>query len=281
MTGKLLGMLTFHVKHSLYFFDDRDGCMNRLIGTVWIASLSAAVLTAEAADDGRYTYTHPVSVKSVAERAKIHKLIPLGQALFKQGVRIPVYGVTIENPLQDGLLDDYEPCGPKSCHFDFTIKPEQAKQLVLYWVHGVGPFLAPRTWTTIEASMGPSGIAAAMMANADGSQALSVYNTSACVGCSLSAASRYFPEARKEALSNEFMVYKGSNVPVTQVALNRQGVAFSYQLPGHYPTHGMAHFYGMQQDIVNYNQMTVSLKPEDKALASTILNFYHWFHRSL
>lgn len=262
--------------------------MRKLTGAVLlcIASMSMGVMAADAAGDdrgynSRYTYTHPVPVKSAAERAKIHKFIPLGQALFRQGVRIPAYGVTIENPMQDGLLDDYAPCDAKSCSFTFTIKPEQASQLALYWVHGVGPFLAPRAWKTIEAAMGPSGIASAMLANADGSQALSIYNTSACVGCSLSAASLYFPEARKEALANEFMVYKGSNVPVTQVVLNRQGVAFSYQLPGHYPTHGIAHFYGMQQDIVNYNQMTLSLKPEDKALATTILNFYHWVHRAL
>lgn len=254
--------------------------MNKLIGALFITSMSTGVLAA-VDDDSRYTYTHPVPAKSAAERAKIHKLVPLGQALFKQGVRIPVYGVTIENPMEDGLLGDYEPCSPKNCQFDFTIKPEQASRLVLYWVHGVGPFLVPRTWKTIEAAMGPSGIAGAMMVNADGSQALSVYNTSACVGCSLSDASRYFPEARKEALANEFMVYKGSNVPVTKVPLGKDAVAFSYQLPSHYPTHGIAQFYGMQQDIINYNQMTVSLKPEDKALATTILNFYHWFHRSL
>lgn len=255
--------------------------MNKLMvtGLLLIVSMSTAVLAN--ADSSRYTYTHPAPAKTAAERARIHQLIPLGQALFKQGVRISAYGVTIENPMEDGLLRDYTPCDAKSCRFDFTIKPEQAKQLVLYWVHGVGPFLAPRAWKTIEAAMGPSGIASAMLANADGSQSLSIYNTSACVGCSLSAASMYFPEARKEALANEFMVYKGSNVPVTQVALSRQGVAFSYQLPGHYPTHGIAHFYGMQQDIVNYNQMTLSLKPEDKALATTILNFYHWFHRAL
>lgn len=255
--------------------------MNRLIGVLCIVSLSTAALAAEGRDDKHYTYTHPLPAKSAAERAKIHKLIPLGQALFKQGVHIPVYGVTIENPMQDGLLDDYAPCDAKSCSFNFTIKPEQASQLALYWVHGVGLFLAPRTWKTLEASMGPSGIASAMMANADGGQALSLYNTSACVGCSLSAASRYFPEAYKEALANEFMAYKGSNVLVSKVSLGKDAVAFSYQLPGHYPTHGIAQFYGMQQDIVNYNQMTVSLKPEDKALATTILNFYHWFHRSL
>lgn len=262
--------------------------MNKLAGAVvlCIISMSTGVLAADAGgddrdDNSRYIYTHPVPVKTAVERARIHKLVPLGQALFKQGVRIPVYGVTIENPMQEGLLDDYAPCDVKSCRFDFSIKPEQASQLVLYRVHGVGPFLAPREWKTIEASMGPSGIASAMMANADGTQALSIFNTSACVGCSLSAASLYFPEARKAALADEFMAYNSTNVPVTKVPLGKDAVAFSYQLPGHYPSHGIAHFYGMQQDIVNYNQMTVSLKPEDKVLATTILNFYHWFHRSL
>lgn len=226
----------------------------------------------------RYECVFPAFKKTASERAKIHKVIAIGQASFKNSVVIPVFGVTIENPMGEGLLTDFQPCTVKTCTFNMTISAAQANQLLLYQVEGVGMFLAPKTWKNVEAAMGPSGIASLMMSSPDGSEALSIYNTSACVGCSLSAASLYFPEARRQAIANDFTAYKKTNVPVNKVALNKYSVAYSYQLPQHYQSNGIAKFYGMQQDIVNYNQMTVSLSPEHKALATTILNFYHLLH---
>lgn len=243
-----------------------------------VMSNTLATDKSRASDDSRYDYVHAKPEKTTAERAKIHKITPIGQATFKQGVTIAAFAVSIQNPMEDGLLNDFEVCSTKTCSFNFTVPPDQAKRLSLYWVAGVGPFLAPKAWKTIEAGMGPSGIASLMMSDANGDQVLTIYNTSACVGCALSAASRYFPEAKREAIANEFMAYTSSNIVVNKVSLNKDTVAFSYQLPAHYQTHGIAKFYGMQQDIVNYNQMSMTLMPKDKALASTILNFYNRLH---
>jgi hypothetical protein len=51
-------------------------------------------------------------------------------------------------------------------------------------------------------------------------------------------------------------------------------VIYSYQLPAHYPSDGVAKFTGVQADIINFRKMTVSLTPEDKPLARRMLNFF-------
>lgn len=229
-------------------------------------------------DQTRYDFVHPRLHTTAQQRAKVHRLTSIGQASFKQGVVVPVFGVSIDNPMQAGLLADFKPCTVKTCTFKMTIPDQQVRQLALYQINGVGMVLAPKAWTTIEAEMGANGSSRLVMLSADGKQGLSATNTSACVGCALSAASLYFDEARREALANEFTAYSTTNVPVNTVPLNKYTVAFSYQLPKQYPTHGIAKFYGMQQDIVNFNQISVVVNPQQKALATTLLNFYHFIH---
>lgn len=250
------------------------------ICSIILATICFGSLPSYAADSAnhRYDYAPPKLHSTATQRAKTHKVIPIGQASFRQGVVIPVFGISIENPMDDGLLADFQPCTVKSCSFKMTVPAEYVQQLVLYQVNGAGMFLAPKTWRTIEAEMGANGSSRVLMLSPDGQQSLSIYNTSACVGCSLSAASLYFPEAKKEALANDFTSYSTTNVPVNKVPLNKYTVAFSYQLPKQYPTDGIAKFYGMQQDIVNFNQMIVSINPNNKKLATTLLNFYHLIH---
>lgn len=229
-------------------------------------------------DQTRYDFVHPRLHTTAQQRTKVHRVTFIGQASFKQGVVVPVFGVSIENPMQEGLLADFKSCTVKTCAFKMTIPAEQVRQLVLYEINGVGMVLAPKAWTSIEAEMGENGSSRLVMVSADGKEGLSTTNTSACVGCALSAASLYFHEARREALANEFTAYSKTNVPVNTVLLNKYTVAFSYQLPKQYPTHGIAKFYGMQQDIVNFNQISVVVDPQQKALATTLLNFYHLIH---
>lgn len=229
-------------------------------------------------DKTRYDFVQPVFYSTAQHRTQVHRVTAIGQASFKRGVVIPAFGVSIENPMQDGLLADFRPCTVKTCSFKMTIPIDQINTLALYQINGVGMVLAPKAWRNIEAEMGANGSSRLLMLSPDGRQSLSIDNTSACVGCALSAASLYFPEAKRAALANEFTAYSKTNVPVNKVPLNKYTVAFSYQLPKQYPTNGIAKFYGMQQGIVNFNQMTVSIDPQNKTLATTLLNFYHLIH---
>ena len=251
---------------------------NHILKVGLLVLVQCSTLSHADTDKTQYDFVQPIFYSAAQHRTQVHRVTAIGQASFKRGVVIPVFGVSIENPMQDGLLADFQPCTIKSCSFKMTVPTEYVQQLVLYQVNGAGMFLVPKTWRTIEAEMGANGSSRVLMLSPDGQQSLSIYNTSACVGCSLSAASLYFPEAKKEALANEFTVYSKTNVPVNKVSLNKYTVAFSYQLPKQYPTNGIAKFYGMQQDIVNFNQMTVSIDPQNKTLATTLLNFYHLIH---
>ena len=228
-----------------------------------------------AKDDARYNYRFPVLDRPAQERAKFHQFFPQGRASFKGGVTLPVVGISIEDPFEDTLRKDFHPCTPASCHYKLDVLPAQASQLVLYQVAGVGEFLAPAQWKDVQAAMGPSGIAALRMLGPDGRQALAIYNSSACVGCGLTEAEQYFPEAKKLAQEGDYEVYNGSNVPVSTVRLNETTTAFSYQLPGHYRTHGVAK---LHLGDVNFNEMNITLPPADKPLATVILNFYLLTH---
>lgn len=221
-----------------------------------------------------YTLGAPVLHSSAAERANVHRWVSLGQAQFPAGIRIPVYGITIQNPVEDGLLNTFTPCRAKACVFNLKINPATAQQLALYQVAGIGWFLAPRHWKTIEASMGPSGIAALTMFSPDGKQYLTLSDTSACVGCALNQASLFFKEAQQQAKQNEFVAYSRANITLKKVPLNRHTVLYSYQLPQRYRSDGVAKFSGMQADIVNFRQMTVTLNSANQPLAKAMLNFY-------
>lgn len=221
-----------------------------------------------------YTLSVPVLHSHANERAKVHQWVNLGQAEFPTGIRIPAYGISIQNPVEDGLLRSFTPCRATACTFGLKLNSAIAQQLALYQVAGVGWFLAPRHWKTIEASMGPSGIAALTMFSPDGKQYLTLSDTSACVGCALTAASLFFKEAEQQAKKNEFGTYSRANVALKKVPLNPHTVLYSYQLPQQYRTDGVAKFSGMQADIVNFREMTVTLNPANQPLARAMLNFY-------
>lgn len=272
----------------MVMFLQLNGCVDRIRPLLLGLGLVLGLSTTGFAEKHIYQFAFPKLHSSATERARIHQRIPLGKAQFQAGISIPAYGITIENPVSDGtgedaVLKDFSSCQPKACNFNFTINAAQAQQLVLYQVEGLGWFLAPRHWNTIEASMGPSGIAALVMFSPDGKQYLSMDDSSACVGCALSSASLFFKTAQQEAKKNEFWFYNGSNVPVNTVHLKTapdggQTALYHYQLASHYPSDGVAKFTGMQADIVNFRRMTLSVKPEDKGLAQVILNFYHLTH---
>lgn len=269
-------------------------CFYSLMYLVAGLGLSLEPGTTGFAEEPVYQFIYPKLHKTAAERARVHQWIRLGSARFEDGILLPAYGITIEDPLnenpidknhinkrdlnnnltQQGLLKNFSTCQPKACNFSFKLTATQAQQLAVYQVAGLGWFLAPRHWKTIEANMGPSGIAALVMLSPDRKQYLTMDNSSACVGCALSNASLFFPAAAGEARKNEFLGYEASNVALKKIPLNKQTVIYSYQLPAHYPSDGVAKFTGVQADIINFRKMTVSLTPEDKPLARRMLNFF-------
>lgn len=68
-----------------------------------------------------YILSVPVLHSHANERAKVHQWVNLGQAEFPAGIRIPAYGISIQNPVEDGLLRSFTPCRATACTFGLKL----------------------------------------------------------------------------------------------------------------------------------------------------------------
>ena len=129
--------------------------------------------------------------------------------------------------------------------------------------------------------MGPSGIAYAVLASRKKDEAITIYNSSACAGCAMHSASLYFPNIKKLSLDNEFGAIEDKNHLLNIIKANKNKVYFSYQIPN-YPnkTHGIAYYADESDgnDVTNFQEIKVTLKPEHQTWARDILNFYQATH---
>ena len=73
----------------------------------------------------------PQFSNTIKQRQAMNQIYALGEVSFSNDVRVPFYGVTAPNPVDDGLLKDFKSCTAKSCHFDFKLDANLAKQLKL------------------------------------------------------------------------------------------------------------------------------------------------------
>lgn len=64
-----------------------------------------------------FTPHFPKFYNSAATRKADNQFYALGEAKFLNGVVVPFYGVTAQNPIEDGLLKNFEKCTLKSCSF--------------------------------------------------------------------------------------------------------------------------------------------------------------------
>ena len=55
-----------------------------------------------------FTPHFPKFYSSAATRKADNQFYTLGEAKFLNGVTVPFYGVTAQNPMEDGLLKDFE-----------------------------------------------------------------------------------------------------------------------------------------------------------------------------
>ena len=117
--------------------------------------------------------------------------------------------------------------------------------------------------------MGVNGSQSVLLQSPDGSEAMTYYNSGACVGCAYSAASPFFPAALKLAQENEFG-YDEPNAAIHIVRPQANQALFSYTIKGQHSTHGKAVF--DQNTDIPYQNMRVTLKPSHKDLANIILN---------
>ncbi|ENX39449.1 DUF4850 domain-containing protein [Acinetobacter sp. NIPH 2100] len=224
-----------------------------------------------------FTPVFPKFSNTAQERKAINQIYALGEVSFANDVRVPFYGVTALNPADDGLLKDFKSCTAKSCHFDFKLAPNLAKQLKLFALPEIGLVLVPKDWRDAEASAGANGTGSALLMSPNQKQAIELYDSSFCVGCGMPNATLYFPSLLKESVENEFGGYKDSQKLINVVHPSKQVAFFSYQIPNlNNKTHGVAKYH--DEDTFDFREIIVTLDKSQQHLLGPVLNFYHFSH---
>ncbi|MEE9885693.1 DUF4850 domain-containing protein [Acinetobacter nosocomialis] len=249
--------------------------MKKLNSFLWasLVSLNSTVY----AEVKNFTPHFPQFSSSAATRKADNQLYALGEAKFLNGVAVPFYGVTAQNPMEDGLLKNFEKCTLKSCSFNFKLDAQHAKQLKLLALPETGLVLVPRNWQDIQANAGANGTGFALTMSPDQKQAIELYDSSFCVGCGLPNATLYFPELLKESVENEFGGFKDSKKFINIIHPSKKMAFFSYQIPQvNNKTHGIAKY--DDEDTFNYKEIQVTLDKSQQSLVGPILNFYNATH---
>ena len=239
--------------------------------------LSIFTMTTHAQNIQSFQPTFPKFSNSDVQRKKINQFYPIGQATFSNQVKIPAYGVTVENPVEDGLLKKTEPCTKNSCTFNFKLDAKQAEKLKLVVIPSLGYILVPRHWTDISAATGANGTGSVLIMSPNQKEAITAYDSSFCVGCGLPYATLYFPNLLKQSLDSEFGGYKDPNKKLKLVYPSKTTAFFSYQIP-HFnsKTHGIAKY--KDDGDFNFVNIHVTLDQANQNLATPILNFYNAMH---
>ncbi|WP_151791263.1 DUF4850 domain-containing protein [Acinetobacter soli] len=219
----------------------------------------------------------PQFSNTAKQRQAMNQIYALGEVSFSNDVRVPFYGVTASNPVNDGLLKGFKSCTAKSCHFDFKLGANLAKQLKLVGLPEIGAVLVPKDWQDIEANAGANGTGSALLMSKNQKQAIQLYDSSVCVGCGMPYASLYFPELLKESIENEFGGYKDSQKLLNVVHPSKRSAFFSYQIPKlNNKTHGVAKY--RDDGDFNFREIKVTLDKSQQHLVGSILNFYQFTH---
>ncbi|MEQ1177075.1 DUF4850 domain-containing protein [Acinetobacter nosocomialis] len=249
--------------------------MKKLNSFLWasLVSLNSTVY----AEVKNFTPHFPQFYSSAATRKADNQFYKLGEANFLNGVAVPFYGVTAQNPIEDGLLKNFEKCTLKSCSFNFKLDAQHAKQLKLLALPETGLVLVPRNWQDVQANAGANGTGFALAMSPDQKQAIELYDSSFCVGCGLPNATLYFPELLKESVENEFGGFKDPKKLINIVHPSKKMAFFSYQIPQvNNKTHGIAKY--DDEDTFNYKEIQVTLDKSQPSLVGPILNFYNATH---
>ena len=113
-----------------------------------------------------FTPHFPNFIALLQPAKQIINSISLEKQIFKRRCS-PFYGVTAQNPIEDGLLKNFEKCTLKSCSFNFKLDAQHAKQLKLLALPETGLVLVPRNWQDVQANAGANGTGFALAMSPD------------------------------------------------------------------------------------------------------------------
>lgn len=144
---------------------------------------------------------------------------------------------------------------------------EQLLKVDLYGLPN-GSVFVPKGWQLVNGGLGVNGSQTYTFVPKEGKGYFTYLNTGACVGCAMSEASLFFPEAKENAEENDFMVYQPS-LPVKTVVLNSTLRAYKVE-QDEQRLDGIA-YYDAGADMPFW-KVEISLPTTDHQLADFLLN---------
>lgn len=195
------------------------------------------------------------------------KVKGIGDLVINGTLHLPAYQLT----MQDGIEDSgWSTTAPKTMKIQGHLDPKFAGRLAAYF-HANGWILAPRNWKVTRGAQGVDGSMVVNFAPPGKQGHLSYWTAGACVGCAQSTAGVFFPEARRAAKENDFLIYNGTNVPLKTIRIRPKIMAYRAVVDGQ-PIDGLA-FYDEENDF-QFFQVEVSLPAPERDLATPILNWF-------
>ena len=164
------------------------------------------------------------------ERAAELKVTPIGTRLAGT-MQIPAFSVDSRTGLDLGPED-------RAFLAELPVLPRTIKAKSLSWIHltGYGWLLIPKDWRVVDGGVGADG-SMVLIAQANqkanpksGASWLEYRDAGQCVGCAISAANCFYPQAHASAVENEFDFDTCSEAIVSAAAAGKRVPELQYQL---------------------------------------------------
>lgn len=186
-----------------------------------------------------------------AERAAELKVTAIGTRVAGT-VHIPAFSVATRTGLDLSPLDQSLaelPVLPKS------ISRSAAKSI--QWIHitGYGWLLIPRGWRVVDGGVGADGSMLLMAQSTSGNAWLEYTDAGHCVGCAISQASCFYPQAHAQALEFEFANSECGKDKVSASAPRLPALQYRYDNNASERVQTMRHYHDL--DGIRYQQLSV------------------------
>lgn len=204
--------------------------------------------------------------------AQAFKVTPLNNLVIDGTTMVPSYVVSVEDVTSDSSALMTPNLPGKDRQLQGKIPPAVANRVALYWTFD-GWFLVPRDWRLARAQVGVdnSSVYEFQPPNDDSGMIAVRDSGGACVGCALSLASPFFPEAKRESERLYGAMDTGIAAPIRMVELGKHTVAYSRRDDEGQDSDGIAYYTADG----GYEAFTyeVSLPPDEHVLATAILDW--------
>lgn len=144
---------------------------------------------------------------------------------------------------------------------------EQLLKVDLYGLPN-GSVFVPKGWQLVNGGLGVNGSQTYTFVPKEGKGYFTYLNTGACVGCAMTEASLFFPEAKESAEKNDFMIYQ-STLPVKTIVLDSTLRAYSVT-QGEQRLDGIAYYDA--NAVIPFWKAEISLPTADHPVANFLLN---------